>query len=1831
MSTSEQNRIIIPVQFADGSTKSIAVSSTAKVKDVITIILEKQPATLSYVQNQLNVEGAAPVGITSHPSQASFSNDTGDKLQELGQISKSASAPFGVDQMLQDWRLLVVNRMKREGKEFTQTELMQQMFRVMDNEELIAEEMQKWGASPVSANVPASAQQEDANLPKRSGTRKHRKSISQGSASTVDLPKFRLVSSSLTVKVNFKGVQEFPDNYTTTVYITPMMTAEVMAEQIIYDYSLRPGSLTGSGSGSPSKDSSGQASGNSSSVKYHLFEIRETDKGERTERKVAEDELLFKLRSDVQSMLQSKLLKDYFFTFTEKTSWLSRMNSSAFKLKFTKNNSFAPTNPAEASTTNLVKQKKNSPSVDDISSPVQAARDEIIKYLGDGMKDSDRQKAMDKIMGLANKEFEKMFEQLLDELNIRNDAARKEMKSYSKDRKATLLLQQLRMSAAKSTNVSAAPSDKKLTTKSSATLLSTHAQSSSGGMTLTNANAAITHNDPKTVEFYLDRLAVVNKQTSSRQIHELMVGLRVTISTAKVQWIRDFLVDNKGLVGISAVLDKALDVSVATDLDEDIKYESIRCLRVLLNTEPGFTAVINSQFIVSKMVLCMNTHNDKLRTTVADVLGALCMISGEIGHKLVVNGFMDFKGFYYEKSRFEYLVESIISAGNKGSGNKKFLFSDSKNPVLAFDYKTSVMTLINLLINTPDSLELRLQLRDEFMKRGLTQDELNNMKMSSPLNLQQQIEIFEEEMKLDLTEAEALIVKSKSERGLDVLSLESLVKEIVGILDYYKSSYGVSLSSNLIKVLQSILLCLTAAKSSFAQPERESFVNRLTECITVMERFVGVFGNKIDTLLTHGVEKIILNVVQIFVDEYYDNYRVLIIEKLLEKNPQALDIDLAALNKRSIAIDEARSPATIIDSIVSPINTNTTAVSSPDGGQRSALRTDITSTSTTDLNQDYNSIMNELARIKSLNKDLEAKMEELKTSKASAPAMSEDERLEYESAMELMENTVKLYQQEALDYKAQLDGKEKILESLEKKLLNESGKLEKILVEKQEQINSLLKAKELELSDERNKFESQISTLINEAKTARSALVELQEKLGNIAGDAPQVSSSNDSEKAKSVSFSKNETSTSTSDLAAGESPEVSDLKSKISAKEAEVSAFAQQIKALQQQFKDKEEEFAETLRKNIAAADESQNAIIKLQEEIKKRNLESTKSVESKEIQTDEAGSLGSNLKAADAIMKLQLKEKELQVLQAEIEKVHQRQRERSEMVQMMVKSFEERMLKEGSSDSKNEGLAVFDPKFGAIVEELVKYKSQNSEIKGKYEDLEKSIEVLRNEIAPLVGAESKSVLEQEQPDKEAEEPKNTNNFDFILKLKQDYLKAKTELEEKTKVIEDQKANIEKLKVGVSSNNQVSQASAAVPYIAPPSNEEQSVVVNAPPPPPPPPGSDSIIPGPPPPPGSDSFAPPPPPPPPGSDSSGPPAPPPPPGPGGAGPPPPPPPGAPAPPGGPPAPPGMAVVANKLPPGIKAKPKIKPKAPMKNLFWNKIAVNNIPKTVWKELQDEDELMKSIKSEEIEKLFSKKVAASASDAAVATPAASPSKKVVTIIDFNRANNIAIMLARFKMSYPEIRDSMLKLDDEKLNLDQLKALKQVPPTEEDLEQIDEYINTNVASSGGTADSVIENLGVAEKFFLQIKLVPRISQRLQCWILKKRFFIECDEVAPDISNILATTAEVKTSSKFKNLLKTVLGLGNLLNGGSFRGEAYGYQLEALNKIRDTRSNPFGEDMPKELLGVTTLLHYLVHLSDHNEQFKGMVDYINVSFFEFQVINSLGRNDTFRSICKN
>jgi hypothetical protein len=127
----------------------------------------------------------------------------------------------------------------------------------------------------------------------------------------------------------------------------------------------------------------------------------------------------------------------------------------------------------------------------------------------------------------------------------------------------------------------------------------------------------------------------------------------------------------------------------------------------------------------------------------------------------------------------------------------------------------------------------------------------------------------------------------------------------------------------------------------------------------------------------------------------------------------------------------------------------------------------------------------------------------------------------------------------------------------------------------------------------------------------------------------------------------------------------------------------------------------------------------------------------------------------------------------------------------------------------------------------------------------------------------------------------------------------------------------------------------------------------------------------------------------------------------------------------------------------------------------------------------------------------------------------------------------------------------------------------------------INSYLKKEGDTADAR-SKLGKAEQFFLAVWPIPRLKERLQAIFFRSKFPLKILEIKKDIRLIHQTSKEIRRSNKVFSLLELILTLGNFLNGGTFRGGAFGFKLEALLKLADI----------KAVKSKTTFMHYLAKL---------------------------------------
>jgi len=251
---------------------------------------------------------------------------------------------------------------------------------------------------------------------------------------------------------------------------------------------------------------------------------------------------------------------------------------------------------------------------------------------------------------------------------------------------------------------------------------------------------------------------------------------------------------------------------------------------------------------------------------------------------------------------------------------------------------------------------------------------------------------------------------------------------------------------------------------------------------------------------------------------------------------------------------------------------------------------------------------------------------------------------------------------------------------------------------------------------------------------------------------------------------------------------------------------------------------------------------------------------------------------------------------------------------------------------------------------------------------------------------------------------------------------------------------------------------------------------------------------------------------------------------------------------------------------------------MRKLHWTTVPVATAASSMWKDM---DETAITLDTEEVEALFGQKATggsgvrgSSAHDTASGEGGGSSreerSKKQekVQLVDGKRAYAVAIGLARFRMENSHLRDAVLFLDPEVLTSERVAQLLKVAPTTAELEAVLAY----------TGDPSL--LGTTETFFLCVSSIPRLQQRLSLFAFKLNFTSCTAAIRSNLKTVSQAIASIRDSTQLTKLLTMVLAVGNYLNGGTKKGQAYGFKLSTLARLKQS----------KTVDNKSTLLHYLL-----------------------------------------
>ncbi|XP_004386895.1 protein diaphanous homolog 3 isoform X1 [Trichechus manatus latirostris] len=273
---------------------------------------------------------------------------------------------------------------------------------------------------------------------------------------------------------------------------------------------------------------------------------------------------------------------------------------------------------------------------------------------------------------------------------------------------------------------------------------------------------------------YINTASKTGSLKSSRQIapqefiHELKMAsadeklvtclesLRVSLTSNPVSWVQSFGCEGLGL--LLDILERLINGKIQEKVVKKNQHKVIQCLKALMNTQYGLERIMSEERSLTLLAKAIDPEHPVMMTDVVKLLSAICIVG--------------------EESILEEVLEALTSSGEERKIDR---FSSIVEGLRhnSIQLQVACMQLINALVTSPDDLDLRLHIRNEFMRCGL-KEIFPNLKRIKNDGLDIQLKVFDEHKEEDLIEFSHRLedIKAEFDEAYDVYNMVwNMVKE----------------------------------------------------------------------------------------------------------------------------------------------------------------------------------------------------------------------------------------------------------------------------------------------------------------------------------------------------------------------------------------------------------------------------------------------------------------------------------------------------------------------------------------------------------------------------------------------------------------------------------------------------------------------------------------------------------------------------------------------------------------------------------------------------------------------------------------------------------------------------------------------------------------------------------------------------------------------------------------------------------------------------------------------------------------------------------------------
>ncbi|KAJ8252936.1 hypothetical protein GJAV_G00207320 [Gymnothorax javanicus] len=205
-------------------------------------------------------------------------------------------------------------------------------------------------------------------------------------------------------------------------------------------------------------------------------------------------------------------------------------------------------------------------------------------------------------------------------------------------------------------------------------------------------------------------------------------SLRVSLTSNPVSWVQSF--GHEGLGLLLDTLEKLLLKKQTEHIDRKCQHKVIQCLKAFMNNKFGLERILSEEKSLTLLARAVDPSQPAMMTDVVKLLSAICIVG--------------------EENTLEKVLEAITIAGERRNAERFSPIVEGLRDRSA-QLQVACMQLINALVTSPDDLDFRMHLRNEFMRCGL-KDVLPRLSSIRSEALDIQLRVHEEHREEDLME-----------------------------------------------------------------------------------------------------------------------------------------------------------------------------------------------------------------------------------------------------------------------------------------------------------------------------------------------------------------------------------------------------------------------------------------------------------------------------------------------------------------------------------------------------------------------------------------------------------------------------------------------------------------------------------------------------------------------------------------------------------------------------------------------------------------------------------------------------------------------------------------------------------------------------------------------------------------------------------------------------------------------------------------------------------------------------------------------------------------------